>query len=906
VAALHGRVAEDRTRGAADGVSRLRRLFHLRESRPPVEAGVDWELDHHLAERVDELVAGGLDEAAAREHALRSFGDVDRVRRELRRLDTRNDRRRSLMRMLDELRQDVRFGVRGIGRHPGLAAGVVLTLALGIGANSALFSVVDALLLRPLPYHAPEELVDVWTSTPQREYATPIVAHAVARGWHEAHEGAALLHSRASALYTGGLEPSTLAVQAVTPDFVDVLGVAPARGRGLLPEDAEPGAADVALIDHAFWQTQLGGDPDVLGTTIMLNAQPYIVVGIMPARFRFPTYSTTAAWVALRADGTMLGRPARNIEAVARVPVEQRAAVAAQTAALGAALFREANPASEQTLRLRAIDWRRTAIEDINRAMLLLTGAVVLILLVAGVNMVNLLLARGATREDEIAVRLAMGASRGRIVRQIGTEAMLLALLGGAAAVFVALLIVRSLQGILPGAITFWAPYDIIVEQRTLVFTFLITVASGLVFGLLPALSAGRWIRPASAGGLTRYATRTPAKRRLRRGLVVSEVAFSVTLLITAALLINSFARLMRVESGIRLDELAVAVFDVSSASYPTAESQGAYLRRLEERITAIPGVASATISGGIPPRGGGMMFGVVFEPEGAPPQPMEDGRMLPTTSVAPNFFEVTGARLLQGRTFDHAENAASGAVIIDAALARHLWPGESALGRRFRMRPDGDWHTVVGVSAELGLMGPLEQRADFAVLFPLGNYDGTARYLTMAVRTVGDPRRALPAIRAAIREVDPNQPIDQLVTARSYYADAVDMPRFLATMIGTLAALALTLAAVGIHGVLAFGVAQRRHELGVRMVLGARAGSLGRLVVGEGLALAAAGTALGVAGALLATRVVHGALHGVDPVDLPTYAVVVAMVTLVAAAATVRPAARAIRLDPNEVLRSS
>jgi putative ABC transport system permease protein len=887
-------------------VSGARRGVQLRTSRPGVVDGVDWELEHHLAERVDELVASGMEPAAARVHALRSFGDLERVRRDLLRLNTRHERRRSMVRFFDELVQDVRFGVRGMRRHPGLVAGVVLTLALGIGANAALFSVADALLLRPLPYAAPDELVDVMVSTPQHEYALSIVPYAVAGPWYETQRGNALLHSRATVRYTGGVEPRSLPVQAVTPEFTNVFGMQPVLGRGLLPEDAEPGAPEVALIDHGFWQTMLGGDRGVIGTTLLFNGIPHTVIGVMPPRFRFPTYSETAAWVPFRSDGTVLGRPARNTEVTARVPVEQRAAVAAATRAAGAALFRELNPSSESTLALRSLDSRRTASEPVNRAMKLLAGAVLLILLVAGVNMVNLLLARGTTREHEIAVRLAMGAARGRIMRQVATEAMLLALLGGVVAVLVAIVIVNALHGIMPASIAFWAPYDITVEQRTLLFTFVVAVASGLLFGMLPAWSAARAAAPAAGGGLTRYATRTPAKRRLRRGLVVTEVAFSVMLLITAALLINSFARIMRIDPGIRLDDLAVVVFDVSSATYPDGEARGAYLRRLEERVAALPGVSAATISGGIPPRGGGFMFGIVLEAEGSPPRPMDEDAILPTTSVAPNFFEVTGARLLQGRPFTNADDQASGNVIIDAALARHLWPGESPLGRRFRLGADADWLTVVGVTADLRLMGPVVESARFAVLFPLGNYDGAGGQLVMAVRTAGDPRHALAATRTAVREVDPDQSILHLLPARTYYADAVDMPRFLATMVGTLAALALALAAVGIHGVLAFGVAQRRHELGVRMMLGARGGEIGRIVVGEGFVLALIGTALGIGGALLAARIVEGTLYGIAPVDIPTYGAVVVMVMLVAAAATLNPAWRAVQLDPNEVLRSS
>jgi putative ABC transport system permease protein len=887
----------------SEGGERLRRLFHLRTWGPAVREGVDWELAHHLEERIDELVAAGHTPVAAREEALRTFGDLARVRGELLALDERSERRRTMTRWLDDLWQDVRYGARALRRHPGIAAGVVLTLGLGIGASAALFSMVDALVLRPLPFERPDELVDVFVATPQHEYSRPIVPFEVARGWQEAQDVPVLLHTRQNVLYTGGSEAMNLPVQAVSPEFGEVFGVAPVRGRAFLPEDALPGAPDVALIDQGFWRRELGADEGVLGTTLVLNGVPHTVIGVMPPRFRYPLYSTTDAWVPLRTDGTVIGQQARNIEVVMRVLAERHAALAAQASALGGALFRATNPASESALSLRVMGWQREPGEELKRALVLLGGAVALILLVAGVNMVNLLLARGATRTSEIAVRMAVGASRGRLVRQIATEAMLLALLGGAAAALLAFVVVRALADMMPASLVFFAPFDIMIEQRALVFTFVVAAASGLVFGMLPALATTGWAKPAARAGLSRYAARTPGKRRLRRGLVVSEVAFSVMLLVTAGLLINSFIRLMRVDPGMRMDDLAVLTFFIPSTTYPTAEHRIAYLRRLEERIGAVPGVQAVALTGGLPPRGGGFHIGVALEAEGREPIVGEELQYLPMTSIGPSFFDVTGARLLAGRNFTERDDYESGHVIVDEDLARYLFPGESAVGRRFRIGPDADWLTIVGVTADLKLSGPQDRLGELALFYPTGSGDLSGQ-VAIAIRTRGDPRPLLAPIRRAVRDIDPNQPVWELATARAYWAEAVDLPRFLATMIGTLAALALALAAVGIHGVLAFTVAERRHELGVRTVLGARAGQLARLVVGEGMMLAAMGAALGVAGALLATRVVRGALFGVEPVDAPTFVVVLVAVLLVAAAATGRPAWRATRVQPMDVLR--
>lgn len=887
-------------------MSGLRRVFHLGQWGPAAGEGVTWEIEHHVEERIDELVAQGCSAEEARQEALRAFGDMNRLRRELLDIDGRSERRRLMVRVLDDLAQDVRYGWRGIRLNPGIALGVILTLALGIGANAAMFSVVDALLLRPLPFEDPEELVELYMVMPSDEYGRPNIPYEVARGWEESQERPVVLHSRATVLYTGGLEPKTLSVQAVTPAFGDVFGVAPLLGRSFGPGDADPAAADVVLVDYGFWQSDLGGERDVLGRTVTLNGIGYTVIGVMPKGFRFPVYSTTAAWVPLRSDGTVLGQSPRGgyIGAIVRAPAAERAVLDTRAGAIGGVLFRAADPASERTLRLEPLAGGRARNPDLRQAMVLLSAAVGLILIVAGVNMVNLLLARGSARANEMAVRLAMGASRGRIVRQIATEAVLLALLGGAAAVLVSIVVVRALQGIMPNSVTFFAPYAIAIEQRTLLFTFVVALASGLLFGLLPAFSATDWARSADSSALTRYATRTPGKLRLRRGLVVLEVAFSVMLLITASLLINSFVRLMRVDPGMRLENMAVLQFDVSTSRYPEPAARGEYLRRLEERIAAVAGVESATLTGGLPPNTN-ISFGLALEVEGDGPRPTSDDMILPHSEVGPDFFAVTGARLLAGRAFLAREDRGSGSVIIDEDFARHLWPDRAAAGRRFRLGPQGDWLTVVGVMGDMRLMGPGEQRAGYSLLYPIGSYDSIAGQLAIAIRTRGNPRPVLSAIRSAVRDVDPDQPIQELVPGTTYYAQAVDMPRFLAVLMGILAALALTLAAVGIHGVLTFGVAQRRHELGMRMVLGARAAELGRLIVGEGLVLAAVGIVLGIAGALLGTRLVQGVLYGVGAVDLPTFAAAIGFVLLVVAAATVRPARRASRLDPSEVLRA-
>lgn len=808
--------------------------------------------------------------------------------------------------MLGDLLQDVRYGIRGVRLNPGTSLAIVVTLALGIGANAAMFSVLDALMLRPLPYEQPEELVELRMIRLPNDLGGPSIPYEVASGWRESQDLPVMLHSRATVLYTGGTEPRTLPVQVVAPEFNQMFGVAPVRGREMLPEDAKPASPNVALIDYGFWKTEFGRDPAIIGRTITLNGIGHAVIGVMPSEFKFPTYSTTEVWVPFRSDGTVLGRSARGswIEAAMRSPEAEREAQNARAAAVGSVLFRELDPASEHTLRLHPMEERRGGNDDDRRAMILLSGAVGLILLVAGVNMANLLLARGTTRMNEMAVRRAIGATRGRIVRQIATEAILLALMGGLAAVWVAQVMVGAIQGIIPSSIMFWAAYAVAIEQRTLLFTFAVAVASGLVFGVLPALTATNWSGAASDAALTRSAAATRTSRRVRSGLVVVEVAFSVALLITASLLINSFVRLVRVDPGMELDDMAVLQFSVSPNTYPTDAERGSYLRRLEDRIASVPGVESVTLTGGLPPHTS-ISFDLALEPEGGVSSSLPAGTVLPHTEVGPEFFAVTGARLLAGRGFLSGEAQSSGNVIVDEDLAAHLWPHARAVGRRFRLEPDAEWLTVVGVMADLRLLGPDERLGEFSLIHPIGPYEDIGGQLAMAIRTRGGSRQVLAGIRAAVRDVDANQPIQELVPATTYYGEAVDMPRFLAVLMGVLAALALALAAIGIHGVLAFGVAQRRHELGVRMVLGAGAGELGRMVVGEGLLLALMGIGLGIGGSLLSTRIVQSVLYGVAAADMSTFVASIATVLVITVAATLRSARRAARLDPLEVIRS-
>ena len=876
---------------------RRRRLFHLGLWGPSTSEGVDWEIEHHINERIDQLVQRGLSRQQAELEARRTFGDIARVRRELREIDREMELRMKWGQWLDTVLQDIRYGLRGVRRNPGFALALTLTLGLGIGANVAMFNVLDALLLRPLPYPAPEELVAPWSTDekgePERPYFTPPVARRLIE--EQGFAAGMFAFSSGRALYLGGAEPVTLTVRQVTHEFEETLRMQPMLGRGFVADDERVGGEPVVLLDYGFWNSALSADRSIVNRTIELAGTRYTVIGVMPKGFKFPTYSTSEAWTPILANGRSMGAEIGLVELVARVPEERLAAAQSQLGVLATRLSAEAKPGSKgASARLQSID------NDggVSQPIALLSGAVILILLIAGVNMVNLLLVRGSVRGREIAVRLAIGASRARLVRQLATEAMTLALLSGVVAVAVGFFMLRGISVIMPHRITFYAPFAIGLETRALTFTFLLTVICGFAFGLLPALLATRRGRAAAHSDLSRYSARTLGRTRLRRGLVIAEVTLSVMLLIAAGLFIRSFAQLLSVDPGFEPENLAILTMEVSSANHPTDIARGAYLRRLEQSLESVPGVESVALSSGLPPRPGGISFGtLVVAGIGKRPGML----VLPHAAVRPDFIEVAGARLLLGRRLTEQDDKNS--VLVDEDFARAIAGSENPIGKQFRL--DGwEWQTVIGVVKDMKMLGPDASRGDYALLQP-ATHERLGRHLAIAIRTKGDVADLLPSLRSAVHAVDRRQPILDLLPATTAYGTAIDMPRFLLVLISILAGVALVLASVGVYGVLAFGVSQRQQEIGVRMALGARPRDLNNMVVREGLLLAIAGTVLGLAAAAALSRFIRTLLFGVEPNDPATLIAVVAALIVAALLASVIPARRATRVSPLTALRS-
>lgn len=876
-------------RALSEVAGRLRALFFGdREDRD-----LDEELRFHVDMATEENVRQGLSPREARRRAQLRLGGPVQVREATR--DARG------VRWVEEHARDVRYALRGLRRNPLFSTTVVLTLALGLGAMAAMFGVADALLLRPLPYHEPDRLVEVLAVT-QNGDMRPYIPWDRAQVWHQQSEvfQGAFSHARGAVLFTGGSEPQVLSVQAVTHEFEEVLGVRPILGRGLAPEDADPGAPPVVVLDHAFWHRVLGGDTEVIGRVIELEGAQHRVVGVMPAGFKFPEYSTTEAWMPIRSDGSFLGPGGggAGLYFVARLAEGSLPVAQIRADAIASTLSEQQARGEGWSVMLRPFGAATRA--QNSRVLWLLGGAVAVLLLIAGINATALLLVRGWSRSRELAVRAALGASRWRVARQLLTESVILGLLSGVAAVVLALVALSSFRGIIPGSITFFAPFEIKMELRTLGFTFLVATATGFVIGLFPALLAARSSSPANHAALTTYASATSQKNRLRRGLVVVEMSLTVMLLVGAGLLTNSFVQLMRVEPGFRVENLAVLRLNLPSSSYPSSTSRAAFLRILEERLEALPEVRGVSVNGGVPPTSG-FHFGVALETEAgmAPSQP----QLLPFANIRPDFFEVLEVPIAAGRPL-REEDVGTDNVMIDLDMARLLWGRASPLGRSFRIGAERPWLTVVGVTRDLRLMGPDDRNGSYEILYPLGPNTAPS-YVPLAIRTGGDPRPLLASIRSIVHELDSLQPIEELRPAIELYAATIAMPRFLLVLMAVLSGLALFLAAVGTHGMLAYGVVQRRNELGIRIALGAPTRRIWLGVVAEGVFLAAVGAGFGVILALTFSRAIGGLLYAVEPSDPRTIIVAVSISVAAAAIACFSPARRAVIGHPADVLRA-
>ena len=804
---------------------------------------------------------------------------------------------------LDSLRQDVAYSLRSIRTSPGFTAVVVLTLGLGIGANAAIFSVMNAVLLRPLPYPSSERIMTLWTDNRQQGWPQDVSSYPNFADWRAQNTTFAEMaayHPRAMRTLTGNGEPEQVQGSLVVPTLFQVMGVNPARGRTLVMDDLTGDRRVVVLSDGA-WRRRFGEDPSIVGKTIVLNGAAHEVVGVMPPGFAFPDPSTEF-WLSYPASITQRSRGSLSYSVVGRlkpgVTVDQARAELSTIAARLESQYPEANA----KLGVTIVPLHENTVGEVRPALLMLMGAVGFVLLIACANIANLLLARGATRTREIAVRAALGAGRGRIVSQLLTESACLALVGGAFGLLLAKWGVDALVALGPTALP--RMHEVRVDGAILLFTVGASLVTALLFGLPPALRASSVQLSEMMKEGARSMSGARGGSRMRRALVVSEIALALMLLIGAGLLLASYRQLSNVTMGFDAENVLTARVNLTAAKFPEPPMARAFYQDLLERTEALPGVRSAAYTTSLPLSVS--VEGSTVAIEGRAPAPDLDNKEVRRSVVSPSYFTTLGIPLLAGRIFSEQErgDTVNVAVVNETMKTLHFL-GEDPVGRRMQwgcVGPQCPWMTVVGVVHDTKQDGLDEfVRPEIYVSYLQEPRLG----VNMVVRTERDPSSIVPSLRAALKAADPEIPLARIATMEELTARSVATRRFNTLLLGIFSSLALVLALVGIYGVMSYSVSQRRQEVGIRMALGAPANEVLRLILREAMTLAGIGIVIGLVLSTFVTRLLGSLLFQVSATDAVTFAATAGLLAAVAFAASWIPARRAARVQPSVALRT-
>jgi len=800
------------------------------------------------------------------------------------------------------LLQDVRYGVRMLLKSPGFTIIAVVALALGIGANTAIFSFVNGVLLRPLPFAASERLVGLRETLPD-EGSIPLAQRTFV-AWSEnsaVFESIAAMSSSEANLE--GDDPQRVTAAKVTPSYFNVMGAQPVLGRPLLPEDAQPDGERVVVLSYELWQSRFGGERSVIDQQTRIDGRSHTIVGVMPPALTDASIGWMSLWTPLRFSERGLNNPYRYLDANARLkPGVSVAQARAELKHIMASLRQDFPQTHGKPYGVDMRPLRDFVVGARTRtALYVLAGAVMFVLLIACANVANLLLARASSRGREIAVRAALGASRARIVRQLLVESLILSALGAGLGLLLASFGIDALAAIYGDAIPRFA--EVQINTPALFFTLGLSILTALAFGLAPALRATKFdinaaLKDGARGGVTAGARR----HRLRSALVVSEIALSLVLLVGAGLLIQSFLRLRAVEPGFELDRVLTMEVSLPFATYGEPQQRTNFYRQTLERIAALPGVESASATQSLPFRPTMLTDAVIIEGQPAPPAGQEP--FIRGTSITADYFRTMGMRLVSGRAFTEQETWEGGSVIINQSFARRFFGNQDPIGQRVKVGYDRAWLTVVGVVQDTTQNSvDTETIAEMFVPYVNGANPSVVR-MNFVVRAAGDPTSIIGAVREEIRRSDSALPVSDVATMRSLADRVLSPARFSLVLLTLFAAVALILALIGIYGVMNYTVTQRTREMGIRLALGAQATDVFKLVVGQGMMLALIGVSLGLIGAFAVTRVMASLLYGVSATDSATFAGVSLLLVAVAALACYIPARRATNVDPMIALR--
>ena len=874
----------------------VRRLFRLAVRRGDTGADIDEEIRFHLEERIAQLVARGMDPVQARAEAERRFGDMTEARARLRQSAIHREQHMQSRDWTASAVQDLRVALRGLRRAPGFLIVATLCLALGIGANVAIFSITDAVLLKPLPFSRPKELVSIWP-----EGAVPPGVYDILKRDAKSYASLAGYEAGRQASVTGTGEPARLVVSQTTVNLFETLGVQPVLGRGFRDGEERPGAESVVVLSHGVWTDRFGGDSATIGRTLHIDGRLHRIVGVMGPDFRFPS-GTIALWVPAQAAA---GSPAywwsTFFQLVGRL---QNGRTASEAEAEAATLFPRARAAFPMRMPddwgagVRVLSLQDAITGSARPTLLLLLGAVGLVLLMGCVNVATLYIGRATARSREIAVRAALGGGRRRILRLLFTESIVVATIGAGAGLALAAAGLRALVSALPEGTP--RTGEITIDGRVLAFTLLLTLASALIFGLLPAWRA---TRSDLASALRADSRSGGAERQIRTSsvLATAQVALAVVLVSCAGLLMKSLYNLQRTELGFRTQGVFTATIPLPSFANDTARRAPVFYASVLEQVRSAPGVRAAALTSGLPFGDGIQNAAMEVEAHPTPP-----GAVPPTphlTATSDGYFETLDIPLKRGRVFSTADRAGGLRVaLVDEHAARTLWPGADAIGQRIRYVWNQEWFTVVGVVGSVK-RDSLSSVVEPSVYIPMAQ--SFPREMRLLVASENDRANVAGTVRSAVRSVDPAVPIGETRTLDAVVSGSAARSRFTTLLLSLFATLALVLGTVGIYGVISSGVARRTREIGVRMAVGATGRQIARMVLGESLTISAIGAALGVAGALAASGWLRGLLYGVGAMDATVLAAVAVLLASVAVCAAVAPARRAARVDPLVAMRA-